>query len=306
MKKFTIAVLIIAIIGVTGAPSSVHAATRAELLLQIEQLTALISLLQKQLGLKKQQTTNGDVMQLYLKNISNPTANVFKNGVISASNGDRIGVGWKNSALKSCKLKNLDEDLEEKFYGSRSSEIETGVAVHVPYDVPSQVYEITVECQLDGKTVSDKVKINYSDPFYERNKEINKIDWSKQLQGILREKPAVKGTLNVQQINTTAMKLSGSITPHDNCVGTEDMEVVLDYGNGSSKTFTLEKCEPVSFKETIIYTPSQIPVFPLLKLRWVDSNNNVWQNSELARYKLDLSNPIKPSIINLGVNGEKG
>lgn len=412
MKKFIIALLLVTSLGLSSLPQSAQAATRAELLQQIETLTKLISLLQMQLKLKKQSgnsvsdtsvsmstqtgdtyldliatvkvsmpaeksfsgnailfygdnsaeivkrtgsgvfsgtyqhsyskpgdyivklvfsdvknvdseievmkdsnhpkntvlksvnvSINKDDMQLYLKNISNPTTNVFRDGAITATPRDRIGVGWKNTGLKDCELKDVDDDLDEQFYYKGSSEIETGVAVHMPGDdVPSNEYEVTVECQLDGKTVSDSVKIKYNNPYYK----YSTIDWSKQLQGVLREKPDVKGYLSIQQVNSTAMQLSGSITPHDDCVGTENMEVILDYGNGSSKPYTLEECEMVFFKEAVLYTPSQIPVYPTLKLKWEDWDNNVWQYSDLSRYMLNLTNPLSPTITNLGINGEKG
>ncbi len=197
MKNILIALLLIVTIGTASVPASVQAATRAELLQQIEYLTTLISLLQKQLELKRQQE------------------NAFK--------------------------------------------------------------------------------MNDEQAF-----------WSKQLQGMLREKPDVKGYLNVQVVKATSMQLSGSIIPHSSCVGTEHMEIILDYGNGSSKSFTLEECKTVFFDETVVYTPSLIPVYPTLKLKWEDWNNQVWQYSEMSRYMINLSNPLNPTITNLGVDGEKG
>lgn len=52
MKRFIIATLILASVGLAGAPVSAQAANRAELLQQIEQLTKLITLLQAQAELK--------------------------------------------------------------------------------------------------------------------------------------------------------------------------------------------------------------------------------------------------------------
>lgn len=298
MKKFITALLVVASIGVASVPSSAQASTRTELLQQIEQLMTLISSLQAQLGSSKQPTAKGGKdMQLYLKNLSR-SDRVFKNKEITASTGERVGVGWNNKGLKDCTLKNTDKELRAIENGG-TSEIASGIQVVLPQEGRSaHTYVITVECTLKGKTITDKVLIKYSDPFYDLDQKFQN--------SLLRETPNVKGTLSIKQLNATQMQLAGTITPHTGCVGRENMEVILDYGNDKSKTFTLKDCMPVSYKEMVIYTPSMIPVFPSLVLRWVDANTNVWQNNVLASYKLDVLNPLKPTIINLGVGGEKG
>lgn len=59
MKKCIISLLVIASIGAASIPTPTHAASRAELLQQIEQLTKLIAILQAQLKMKQQQGTSG-------------------------------------------------------------------------------------------------------------------------------------------------------------------------------------------------------------------------------------------------------
>jgi hypothetical protein len=116
-----------------------------------------------------------------------------------------------------------------------------------------------------------------------------------------------KGTLKVERIQATAMRLSGVLKPPSDCDTRVQYEFILTLGkNDETKTYTPENCKELSYSETVVYTPSLVPALPSLELRFVDTANNVWMYDTQARYKIDLSNPLYPSIQALPIAGEKG
>lgn len=118
-------------------------------------------------------------------------------------------------------------------------------------------------------------------------------------------KPTAQGTLLVEQVAPTIVEFSGVLTPSTKCTGAEQYEFVLEFGNGESKTYTPTNCTPLSFTQRVVFTPSRVPVQPVLILRSVDTANNVWMNYEQERYLIDLTNPIQLNIKRI-TSGGKG
>lgn len=116
------------------------------------------------------------------------------------------------------------------------------------------------------------------------------------------------GSLSVDHVSGYTYKLSGTLYPPENCTGTEQYEFILDLKDGASETFTLENCEQREFSKTVTYSPSLYQVYlPELKLRYVDTNNNVWAYQDQARYKVSPTNSSSPTIEKINVNGaQKG
>ncbi len=115
-----------------------------------------------------------------------------------------------------------------------------------------------------------------------------------------------RGTLIVEPVSSVAMKLNVVVYPPRDCTGEEQLEFVLTIGNGETRTYKIEDCKVGKYTENVIYLPSLVPAYPELVMRQVDTANNVWMNYVQARYKIDLSNPLKPGVQNLDVNGSKG
>lgn len=114
------------------------------------------------------------------------------------------------------------------------------------------------------------------------------------------------GTLTVANFSTITLTLSGTLKPSTDCSATPS-EYVLDFGDGTKKTFPMTGCKEISFSEVHPYFSVTMPgkyVFPELILRYVEGN--VWMNSLQKHYKVTLNAQQTFDIMELPTDGLKG
>lgn len=97
---------------------------------------------------------------LHLRNLTSPS-NVFQDKTVNASSRDEVVVGWNNPDVKGCKIHKVNKALRSRSYAG--TDAKSGFVISLrKKDGVSRVYSISVRCKLAGKTISDKVLINYS------------------------------------------------------------------------------------------------------------------------------------------------
>jgi hypothetical protein len=115
----------------------------------------------------------------------------------------------------------------------------------------------------------------------------------------LDETPSVSVEAEITSTGAYAILVEGSITPPQNCTGNERMEVELRFHTNNSVSYELATCEIIPIKMGTQYSNDTSTAFPELRLRWLDARTNTWTYQELARFKVDFTNPIEPIVTKL-------
>ena len=101
-------------------------------------------------------------LQFNIINISNPTSNKYINGVMTASNGDRIGISLKEGDISLCSLNNPNKDFLRVAGPFYSSETDSKIfEIDLPFVGPSKMYEVGISCKQKTGTISGVTRIDY-------------------------------------------------------------------------------------------------------------------------------------------------
>lgn len=115
----------------------------------------------------------------------------------------------------------------------------------------------------------------------------------------LDDTPNVKVQADIVSTGAYSILVEGIITPPDNCVGNERMEVELRFHANNSVSYELASCEIIPIKMGTQYPSDTSTAFPELRLRWLDASTNTWTYHDLARFKVDFTDPKEPLILKL-------
>jgi len=301
---------------VMGVPAGVHAATPAETQQQIQVLLKLLVQLQKQLAdvqaanRAAEAADRASVLGIFMENLSNPTGNEYRNGMINATTpGDRVAVGWRNMSAENCVLTDPTHELKQLGGYAHGSESTAQLEVDMPFvDVP-KIYTLTLQCMVSGKSVSESFKINFARALEKQQAITNPIvpyvPTSYTGPAPLYKSPDVKATMNVVSLGGRTLKVLGHIVPPASCLGTENMEVELWFDDERKVSYILSACKPRDVEMTATYEATQTTVFPYMRTRWLNATNNNWTYTELARVKVDFNDTGLPTIVQLR-GGSKG
>lgn len=119
-------------------------------------------------------------------------------------------------------------------------------------------------------------------------------------------KSQAEGSVTVVQSGPSTVKVTGELFPPTNCKTAAQFEFLLAIGNGTSKTYTLSDCRTKKISEEVIIIPSLASQYVELVLRQVDTSKNVWVNYTQTRVHINSTNPLNLEIKDITGVGDKG